>query len=184
VAMSVAGKYKKAKDSVISLSNTLKGFFTDELFDRVKSIVERMTKLEHFFVLGKGQNANISYEGALKIKEISYKHFEGFTSGELKHGVIALIEKGTPVISIVSNDENKDDVYSATAEVKSRGAWTIGVTKEANSLFDDVIIVPDAGLADPIINVIPFQLMSYFLGVRLGNSPDKPRNLAKSVTVK
>jgi glucosamine--fructose-6-phosphate aminotransferase (isomerizing) len=134
--------------------------------------------------LGKGQNYYISLEGALKVKEITYKHFEGFATGELKHGVIALVDKGTPVFAIVSNDDNKKDVLSAVAQVKARGAYTIGIGKETNELFNEFIITPDAGLADSISNVIPFQLISYFLGVELGRSPDRPRNLAKSVTVK
>ncbi|MBN1915458.1 glutamine--fructose-6-phosphate transaminase (isomerizing) [Candidatus Dojkabacteria bacterium] len=184
IAKAVVGKYEEAKQSIYFLSEILQKFFDQKLFIQIQEIARRMVNIEHCFVLGKGQNSNIATEGALKIKEITYKHFEGFPAGELKHGVIALIEKDTPVISIVSNDDDKADLYSAVSEVKARGAWTIGVAKSKNDLFDDSIILRDAGIADPILNVIPFQLLSYFLGVKLGNNPDKPRNLAKSVTVK
>src|SRR5690606_24778122 len=133
----------------------------------------------------KGQNFHIAQEGALKIKEISYKHFEGFAAGELKHGVIALIEKGTPVISIVSNDTNRKDLISATEEVKARGAITIGIgDKQDTECFDYFIEVAQSNELKAISNVIPFQLISYYLAKELGNSIDKPRNLAKSVTVK
>lgn len=145
-----------------------------------------MAKKEHFFVLGKGQNYYLALEGALKVKEITYKHFEGFSAGELKHGVIALIDKGTPVFVIVSEDEYKNDMLSAAAQVKARGAYVVGIGKSSNELFNDFIKTVDISSngIDSIPNVIPFQLLSYFLGVHLGNSPDKPRNLAKSVTVK
>jgi glutamine---fructose-6-phosphate transaminase (isomerizing) len=184
LAMSIVGKYEQTKKLLTDCSDKLAEILNENIFNQIKTLVEKMTLAEHFFILGKGQNYYIALEGALKIKEITYKHFEGFAAGELKHGVIALIEKNTPVISIVSNDDFRSDMMSATAEVKARGAWTIGITKNDNELFDDAIILPDFGIADAIINVIAFQLISYFLGIKLGNSPDKPRNLAKSVTVK
>ncbi len=184
VAMSVAGKYRYFRNEIETVTKQLSGYFSEQLFARIRSIASRMTNKDHFFVLGKGQNYYISLEGALKVKEITYKHFEGFAAGELKHGVIALIESGTPVFVIVSEDESKADMLSAAAEVKSRGAWVIGIAKQENELFDDYIPTLKGLELDPLLNVIPFQLLSYFLGVKLGNSPDKPRNLAKSVTVK
>jgi glucosamine--fructose-6-phosphate aminotransferase (isomerizing) len=184
LAMTVAGRYSDSKKLIATLAENLGEYFGDELNGRIKALVSTIKEKEHFFVLGKGQNFSISLEGALKIKEISYKHFEGFAAGELKHGVIALIEDATPVFVIVSNDEDRADMLTAAAEVKARGAYVIGIAKEDNELFDTFLQTPDAAEADPIANVIPFQLISYFLGVELGNSPDKPRNLAKSVTVK
>jgi glucosamine--fructose-6-phosphate aminotransferase (isomerizing) len=184
ISLSLRGKYSEATESVYNLSKKLENYFSVELFNSIKEIVEVLRNKEHFFVLGKGQNYVVALEGALKIKEITYKHFEGFPAGELKHGVIALIEDGTPVFGIVSEDEDKADMLSALAEVKARGAMTIGIAKENNELFDHFIKTENAGIADPIANVIPFQLISYFLALELGNSPDKPRNLAKSVTVK
>lgn len=184
LAKTIVGEYDQTKKAIEQTGKTLEKYFTNELFDDIKKFVKVLSPKEHFFVLGKGQNYYISLEGSLKIKEITYKHFEGFPAGELKHGVIALIEKGTPVFVIISNDENKADMMSAAAEVKSRGAFVVGICKEENELFDYSIETPDLGITDPIVNVVPFQLISYFLAIELGNSPDKPRNLAKSVTVK
>jgi glucosamine--fructose-6-phosphate aminotransferase (isomerizing) len=184
LAMSISGKYTEAKEQITDVANKLENYFSPALFAQIKELVKKLAKQEHFFVLGKGQNFFVALEGALKVKEITYKHFEGFAAGELKHGVIALIDKGTPVFAIVSEDANKADMLSAVAEVKARGAFTIAIGKKNNDLYDEFIETPEAGLADSIVNVIPFQLISYFLGVFLGRSPDKPRNLAKSVTVK
>ncbi len=184
LAQTIVGNYANAKSDITELSEKLETYFTDELFEEIKTIVKSLIDKQHFFVLGKGQNYFIALEGALKIKEITYKHFEGFAAGELKHGVIALIEKGTPVFVIVSNDDEREYMIGAAAEVKTRGAHVIGISYETNELFDSFIKTIKSEMVSPIANVIPFQLVSYFLGVALGNSPDKPRNLAKSVTVK
>jgi glucosamine--fructose-6-phosphate aminotransferase (isomerizing) len=162
----------------------LKNYFTDQTFRSLKKLAHTLAKHHHFFVIGKDQHFYTAQEGALKIKEITYKHFEGFSAGELKHGVIALVETGTPVFGIVGKDEHQADVLSALAEVRARGARTIGVAAKDHEFFTDHLVVPDGGELDSITKVVPFQLLSYFLGVHLGHDPDKPRNLAKSVTVK
>ena len=187
LAKSLINEYSEAKKELSFLSQNLGAFFNEKTFNNIKKISELLKNKEHFFILGKGQNYHIAQEGALKIKEISYKHFEGFAAGELKHGVIALIEKGTPVISIISDDTNYKDLISATYEVKARGALTIGVgDKKFNKekSFDYFIPVAQSNELKAIADVIPFQLISYYLALSLGNSIDKPRNLAKSVTVK
>lgn len=184
LSKSIIGEYDNAKEEVYKISEKIESYFSDSLFQEVKDFVKTIKDKEHFFVLGKGQNYYIALEGALKVKEITYKHFEGFAAGELKHGVIALIEKGTPVFTIISEDEHKADMLSAAAEVKARGAFVIGIAKESNTLFDKVFITNEGNDLDSILNIIPFQLISYFLALELGNPPDKPRNLAKSVTVK
>lgn len=185
IAKTLIGEYTNAKRELRMLSTNLEGFFSERTFKNVQKIAKVLKSKEHFFVLGKGQNFHIAQEGALKIKEISYKHFEGFAAGELKHGVIALIEKGTPVISILSDDSNQRDLISATQEVKARGALTIGVGDVQDiDCFDYSIPVAKTNELKGISNVIPFQLISYYLAKELGNSIDKPRNLAKSVTVK
>jgi len=158
--------------------------FKPSFFKQLKRLARRLLKYEHFFVLGREQNYYIALESALKIKETAYKHAEGFAAGELKHGVISLIEKNTPVFAIISNDEHQQDLMSSIAEVKARGANTFVVARENNQLFNKFIKLPDLKEADPLINVIPFQLFAYFMAVALGNTPDRPRNLAKSVTVK
>jgi glucosamine--fructose-6-phosphate aminotransferase (isomerizing) len=190
VAMSLIGKHRTAQRKLKELSNSLKDIFKPSTFKYIQQICKNIKKYEHFFILGKGENSFIALEGALKIKEISYKHVEGFSAGELKHGVIALIEKGTPVIGIVPSNEHTDDnkdIISAMEQVKARGAHTIGIGSSEYSkldIFDDFIPTPQINTLSSISNVIPFQLISYFLSLELGNSIDKPRNLAKSVTVK
>lgn len=185
LAKTLIGEYTEAKRELQLLSTNLESFFSKETFKSLDKISKVLKKKEHFFVLGKGQNFHIAQEGALKIKEISYKHFEGFAAGELKHGVIALIEKGTPVLSIVSNDSNMRDLISATQEVKARGALTIGIGDiQDTDCFDYFIPVAQSNELKALSNVIPFQLLSYYLSKELGNDIDKPRNLAKSVTVK
>ncbi|OGZ09853.1 MAG: hypothetical protein A3D65_00485 [Candidatus Lloydbacteria bacterium RIFCSPHIGHO2_02_FULL_50_13] len=140
--------------------------------------------LSDLYIIGRGLNAPIAHEAAIKIQEVSYIHAEGFPGGELKHGPIALIQKGTPVIALIANDETKRDMESNTAELKSRGAYVIGISPAHSPLFDEWIQVPDLGIASPIASLIPIQLLAYHLAVLRGNDPDKPRNLAKSVTVK
>lgn len=184
LALTIAGKYKEAKKSIKDVTLALEDYFNSKLFSQIKKLVKKIKDKEHFFVLGKGQNYYISLEGALKVKEITYKHFEGFAAGELKHGVIALVEKGTPVFVIVSEDDNKSDMLNSAAQVNARGAMVIGIGKENNELYEEFVQTPKIEFADSIVNVIPFQLLSYFLGVELGCPPDRPRNLAKSVTVK
>jgi glutamine---fructose-6-phosphate transaminase (isomerizing) len=184
VCKSVIGEYERAKDLIAKLSVSLENFFSEELFSDMKKLAKKLKSYEHFFVLGKGQNFYTALEGALKVKEITYKHFEGFSAGELKHGVIALIEKGTPVFGIIADDDTRSDMLSSLAEVKARGAFTIAIASQANDLFDKLIKVPSFTDLSTVPNIIPFQLLSYFLALELGHSPDKPRNLAKSVTVK
>ncbi|MHC1716791.1 MAG: glutamine--fructose-6-phosphate transaminase (isomerizing) [Candidatus Dojkabacteria bacterium] len=187
LAMTIAKKHKEAHKNIKNISLDLNRMYKQKVFDYLKDIVKSIYKKEHMFILGKGENFNIALEGALKIKEISYKHVEGFASGELKHGVIALVEKDTPVFGIISDNEDSKDLISAMEQVKARGAVTIGVGSEKfkkNSIFDWYIVTPQLQTLSSISNVIPFQLLSYFLSVKLGNNIDKPRNLAKSVTVK
>ena len=122
-------------------------------------------------------------EAALKIKEVSYIHAEAFAGGELKHGTIALIEEGTPCIVFVS-EENEKAILSNAMEIKSRGGYIIGVSPKNNDVFDFWIKVPEAYNETPIVQIIPIQILAYQLAILRGLDPDKPRNLAKSVTVK
>lgn len=188
LAMSLVGKHDNAVKEIYRISEMLENYFSSKKFFKsekvFKEIAKNFANKEHFFVLGKGQNYYIALEGALKIKEITYKHFEGFSAGELKHGVIALIEKETPVIAIISDDEYKEDMLSAVAQVKARSAFVVGISDQDNQLFNTFIPSCKSDYIDSLTKIIPFQLISYYLGIQLGNSPDKPRNLAKSVTVK
>jgi glucosamine--fructose-6-phosphate aminotransferase (isomerizing) len=187
LSKSLIGEYKEAKIYIQELSDSLDEYFNDKTFDQIKELAKEIKDHEHFFILGKGQNSYISLEGALKVKEISYKHFEGFSAGELKHGVIALVEDDTPVFSIISDDDHYKDIISATEEVKARGAFTVGVGDikfKDESCFKYFLPTADSKELSALSNVIAFQLLSYFLASSLDRNIDKPRNLAKSVTVK
>lgn len=140
------------------------------------------------FYLGRGLDYNLAMEGALKIKEISYIHAEAFAAGELKHGTIALIEKGTPVIAIATQGELFEKMVSNMEEVRARGAYVIAIAQEKNTevekAADKVIYIPNVDdILSSILTVLPLQLLSYYVAVQRGCDVDKPRNLAKSVTV-
>jgi glucosamine--fructose-6-phosphate aminotransferase (isomerizing) len=160
------------------------GMFEAERRAHLHAIARTLAGKDHLYVLGKGANYGIALETALKIKEVSYIHAEGFASGELKHGVIALIERGTPCLAIVPNDEHKEDVLTGAMQVKARGAIVIGISPERHAAFDQHIPVADAGDATLIASAVVAQLLGYDLAMLRGHDPDMPRNLAKSVTVK
>lgn len=186
LAYGINNELGNGKKLLLKASEELKKSLDTNYIENIKRLAERIIKekSEHIYLIGRGFNYPIALEAALKIKEVSYIHAEGFAAGELKHGVIALIGKGTHCIAIVANDEEKSAVINGAIELKSRGAYVIGIAPENNPIFDYWIKVPDLGNASPIANVIPAQLLAYYLAVGLGCDPDKPRNLAKSVTVK
>jgi glucosamine--fructose-6-phosphate aminotransferase (isomerizing) len=138
---------------------------------------------DHIFLIGRGLQYPTALEAALKIKEVSYIHAEGFSGGELKHGTIALIEEGTPCI-VFSSTATEKEIISNAMEIKARGGYIIGVNHKDNEVFDYFLKVPDVGDLNPVTQIIPIQILSYQLAVLRGADPDKPRNLAKSVTVK
>lgn len=144
----------------------------------------KLSSQQHLYILGRGELYPQSLEFALKMKEISYTHAEGFSGGELKHGVLALIKSGTPVICLVQEDDQTANMLSAVAEVKARGAWVIGVAEQVNELFESWLPVPSDDWFGFASYSIPAQFLTYLLAVERGFDPDKPRNLAKSVTVK
>ena len=150
----------------------------------IVAVAERIHRAPHLFVIGRGINHPTALEAALKIKEVSYIHAEGFAAGELKHGVIALIEAGTPCLVIAPDDATRTDILSGAMELKSRGGHIIGIGSTPDPVFDDFIAVSHAGIGQPLVNVLPAQLLGYHCALKLGYDPDKPRNLAKSVTVK
>lgn len=152
--------------------------------DSIKKLADQIYQKDHIYILGRGLSYPLALEAALKIKECSYIHAEGFAGGELKHGVIALIEKGTPVIVFVPNDETKSAILASAMEVSARGAYVIGIGEEENPVFDYFFRVADVGASSLIPHVVFSQLLAYYLTVKLGLNPDKPRNLAKSVVVK
>ncbi|MBN2094605.1 MAG: isomerizing glutamine--fructose-6-phosphate transaminase [Candidatus Aenigmarchaeota archaeon] len=151
----------------------------------LKDLAEKFKGKRHFYYIAKGIDFAIASEGALKLKELSYIHAEGMPAGELKHGTISLIEKGTPLVVVCPKDYTFDETLSNAREAKSRGAYVIAVSDEHRDLYDAWIKIPKVGeLFYPLVSVIPLQLFAYYMAVACGKNPDKPRNLAKSVTVK
>lgn len=182
MAYSIAGNIKEGQKVIDESTKELISILKRE--EDIKLLAEKIKKEKNIFVLGRGLSYPIALESALKIKEVSYIHAEGFAAGELKHGVIALIEKGTPVICFVPEDETKGAILANAMEVSARGAFVIGVGPENNPVFDYFFKVKDVGASSIIPNVVFAQLLGYYLAVALGHNPDKPRNLAKSVVVR
>jgi len=168
--------------------NSLNGKITKVLDWNKNELVNLSQKLkdkDDFYYIARGINFAIASEGALKLKEISYAHAEGMPAGELKHGTLALIETGTPVVVICPGDHTFSETLNNAIEAKSRGAYIIGVSDRESEMYDSWIKLPEVDeLLYPMVAVVPLQLLAYYLAVNRGCDPDKPRNLAKSVTVK
>lgn len=184
VAYALIGKVEEAQKLLKEASIEVERLLSAENIEKFKAIVKRLAKSEHVYVIGRGISYPSALEAALKMKEVSYVHTEGLAGGELKHGTIALIEEGTPCIVFAPNDETFDSIISNATEISSRGGLIIGVGPKNSSVFDHWIEVKDIGNSSLIPNVIPSQLFGYFMALEKGYDPDKPRNLAKSVTVK
>jgi len=156
--------------------------------NKIEQLAQNFKDVENTFFLGRGLDWAVAQEGSLKLKEISYIHAEAYAAGELKHGTLALITKDTPVIALATQRELYEKTLSNVIEVKARDAKVIGLTFESNHNFDqtvdEIFYLPDtANELAPILAVIPLQLLAYYVSVARGNDVDKPRNLAKSVTV-
>jgi len=154
----------------------------------VRSLAQRYTHADHALYLGRGVNFPVALEGALKLKEISYIHAEGYPAAEMKHGPIALIDENMPVVFVAPRDQVYPKVVSNMQEVKARGGRIVAITSEGNGdlshLADHELRVPACSpLLSPVLTVIPLQLLAYHLAVLRGCDVDRPRNLAKSVTV-
>lgn len=180
----IKGNYEKGKEKINDLSTVLKNFLNPVLIHQLIDTAKKLMNEEHMYLIGKYLNFPATLEFALKIKETSYIHAEPFAAGELKHGVITLIQKETPCFVLASNDEIKEEVLSSAAEIKARGGLIIGIAPFESNEFDVLIKTPDLGNLTIFGNIIVGQLLGYYLGVGRGADPDKPRNLAKSVTVK
>ncbi|HBT48021.1 MAG TPA: glutamine--fructose-6-phosphate transaminase (isomerizing) [Peptococcaceae bacterium] len=158
------------------------------LEDRFRELAARIAPHEHAFFLGRGLDYAVALEGALKLKEISYLHAEACPAGELKHGPLALIEDGTPVVALATQENLLEKMLSNIREVKARGGWVLALALEGNRAVaaeaDCVLYLPRVhNLLAPLVSVVPLQLLAYYTAVARGCSVDKPRNLAKSVTV-
>ena len=183
-AHAVDGRWSTGADQVLRAADAIESMLVSGTRDRIKAVATCLAAAQHLFVIGRGAHYPSALEAALKIKEVSYIHAEGFAAGELKHGVIALVESGTPCVILAPQDCTRTDVLSGAAELKSRGGYIIGVGSTADSVFDEFIPIPDVGIASAIVEAVAGQLLGYFAALARGNDPDRPRNLAKSVTVK
>jgi glucosamine--fructose-6-phosphate aminotransferase (isomerizing) len=156
--------------------------------DVARRIAEKYAHCDNFLYLGRQFNFPTALEGALKLKEISYLHAEGYPAAEMKHGPIALVDKQTPSVFVMPHDSVYDKVMANLQEIRARGGPVIAVIgeddHEVSKLADDVIHVPGCEpYLQPVVNIIPLQLLAYHIAVARGCDVDKPRNLAKSVTV-
>jgi glutamine---fructose-6-phosphate transaminase (isomerizing) len=172
------------KTLLLETSAKINDMLNPRYLKHIEAVAEQIKQRKDMYIIGKSWNYPMALESAIKIQEVSYIHAEGFAGGELKHGPLALIEKGTPCIILAGNDEVTNDTINNAIEIRSRGAFTIGIAPQNNEAFDVWIKVPDAGHAQAIVNILPVQILSYYLSVKRGVNPDMPRNLAKSVTVK
>ena len=178
---------KNVFNSLFSIHESIKKILKD--FKRFEEIAHSLKDAKSIFYIGRGIMYPIALEGALKLKEITYKHCEGYAAGELKHGPLALIEDQIPVIALAPSDHNFSKILSNIQEVKARGGKSIIITDKAGSIkakkyCDQIIVLPNTNyLTSAIIYSLPIQLIAYHLAVLLGTDVDQPRNLAKSVTV-
>jgi glucosamine--fructose-6-phosphate aminotransferase (isomerizing) len=159
-----------------------------ELNDKVKKLAEKYKDAKDALYLGRGYNFAVALEGALKLKEISYIHAEGYPAAEMKHGPIALVDEALPSVFVATKDSYHEKIVSNIQEIKARKGKVIAVISEGDAIItnmaDDCIAIPEADeLIAPMLSVIPLQLLAYHSGVVKGYDVDKPRNLAKSVTV-
>lgn len=182
-------KFVEIKEIIYKFEQQLRVWFADTLVqDKIRKLAESLVHKQHLFVLGRGDLYSSSLESALKLKEISYIHAEGFSGGELKHGVIALIEQGTPVLCLVAEDENKANMLNAISEINARGGFTIVIASKDNELYKEWIEVPELKFRGmsfmTLMSIVPSQLLTCYMAMKKGFDVDKPRNLAKSVTVK
>lgn len=184
IAYAMAGKPREGQAVVLDAARAAKRVLFPTSVDRIRRLARSLKHHQHIYVIGRGLSYPASLETALKIKEISYIHAEGFAAGELKHGVIALVEEGTPCIAFLPNDETYGANLAGAMEMKARGGMIVGISYKPHEVFDQYLEVPDVVEATIIPNVIVAQMLAYELSVARGLDPDMPRNLAKSVTVK
>jgi len=178
--------YHKFIEELKLIPEKLKRVLKDE--DKIKAMAKTVYKREQFFFIGRGVDCGVSYEGSLKLKEISYINSFAIAAGELKHGTIALIELDTLVIAIATQERLFEKMLSNIEEVKARGAYVIGLAKECSKEMENqtnqVIFIPDCmDEVTPLLSVVPLQLLAYYIAKLRGCDIDKPKNLAKSVTV-
>jgi len=184
-AYTLAKKQEEGRALLLRAALNVKELLEDSTTAHIKKLAQKLKNAQHIYVIGRGLSYPAALEATLKIKETACLHAEGFAGGELKHGVIALIEKGTPCIVFAPNDETYEEIISNAQEVKARGGFIIGIGPKNNGVFEEWIETADIKEATMIPQIVVSQLLTYELAIARGIAdPDKPRNLAKSVTVK
>lgn len=173
-------------EEITHIDELVEQVLTEE--DRIKKLAEKYQGVQDIFFLGRGLDYAVAMEGALKLKEISYVHAEAYAAGELKHGPLALIDEGVPVLALITQDNLVEKTMSNIKEVKARGAVVVAICKEnfqeACQECDEQILLPNVNpILAPMVSVVPLQIFSYYMAIFRGADVDKPRNLAKSVTV-
>src|SRR5258708_13689780 len=164
----MAGNLAKGKDMHLSAASEVDRVLTKESVGKLKKLASGLKNAEHMYVIGRGISYPTSLEAALKVKEVSYIHTEGFAGGELKHGTLALITKGTPCFVFAPKDETYESIISNATEVKSRGGRIIGLSSVNSPVFDEWIEVCDVEDASAIVQIIPMQVLAYYLAVMKG----------------
>ncbi|HVZ12298.1 MAG TPA: glutamine--fructose-6-phosphate transaminase (isomerizing) [Patescibacteria group bacterium] len=184
-AYSLADEAKKGQDLLTKAAGNVSKILSETYTEMVIEVAEKLKDKEHIYIIGRGVSYTAALEATLKIKEATYIHAEAFPGGELKHGVIALIEKETPCIVFAPNDETYDEIVSNAQEIKARGGHIIGIGPKNNEVFDDFLETDDIEEATLLPQITVAHMLGYYLALAKGvPDPDKPRNLAKSVTVK
>ena len=185
IAYTLADRTKEAQEMLIKAADNTEEMLKKDYLKQITDIANKLKKSEHIYIIGRGLSYTAALEATLKIKEATYIHSEAFPGGELKHGVIALIEKGTPCIVFAPTDETYEEIVSNAQEIKARGGYIIGIGPKNNAVFDDFLPTKDIAEATLLPQITVAHLLGYYLSLARGiKDPDKPRNLAKSVTVK
>lgn len=184
LAYALAGEVAKGQHVLAQAVSSVNAVLAKKNVESIKLLAKMLKQATDVYVIGRGLSFPASLETAIKIKEISYIHAEGMPAGELKHGPLALVEKEVPCIVFAPDDETHGANLAGAMEMKARGGFIIGISHIPHEVFDYYLPVEDAKEATIIPNIVTGQLLSYYLTVERGLDPDKPRNLAKSVTVK
>jgi glucosamine--fructose-6-phosphate aminotransferase (isomerizing) len=184
-AYTVAGDQEEGQELLRAAAKDIVSILEPNSIKKIKELAQILKEQKHIYVIGRGVSFAGALEASLKIKEAACIHAEAFPGGELKHGVMALIEEGTPCIVFAPNDETYDEIISNAQEVRARGGYIIGIGPRDNKVFNNFLETEDIGDATLLSQVAQSHLLAYYLALACGiEDVDKPRNLAKSVTVK
>lgn len=184
LSATLSGKIDEGKKVLEIARKDISQILKSDNLSKLEQMAKGLAKVPNIYAIGRGVNYPSALEGCLKIKEVSYIHAEGFAGGDLKHGPISLIEESVPVLVFVANDGSDKEIISNAMEVKARGAEVIGISFAQNQVFAQYLPVEQNGIYTPIASIVYSQLLAYYIALEKNLDPDKPRNLAKSVTVK